>query len=209
MKRSLFALALAAALPMSAHAATISYLYAEVGYVHSDTLDENLNGYDFKGSADIAHNFYAVGSYSRVSKSNIDLGYVDQNFDPVLIDVSYSQAAVGAGYHHAISDKADWNVEVSYVHDQLGYSANAFGALDAGDNGYRVATGLRGMLGERFEGSVYINYTDVNDFGNGVGAGVGGLFHINDMWGITAGYDHADRDNTNINSWNLGVRASF
>lgn len=210
MKRSLFALALAAALPMSASAATISHLYAEFGYVSADVLgDDNMDGWQLKGEADIARGFYALGSYSRVGDDNIDSGFVDTLGNPILIDINFDETAIGVGYHHAISDKADWNTEVSYVHDQVDLNGHAFGAGDDGDNGYRVATGLRGMLAPKFEGSIYINYTDVNDFGNGVGAGIGGVFHFNDTWGLTAGYDHADRDNGDIDSWNLGVRASF
>jgi hypothetical protein len=209
MKRSLFALALAAALPMSAQASNISHIFAELDYAHSDVLDENLNGYAFKGEAAMGDNFYALGSYSRVGKSNIDLGFYDQYGNTVLIDVDYTQTAIGAGFHRAISDNADWNVELSYVRDELGYSANQYGTLDQGDNGYRVATGARFMMGSKFEGNFNVNYTDVNDFGSGVGAGIGGVFHINETWGIAGGYDHADREDTDINTWHLGVRASF
>jgi hypothetical protein len=35
------------------------------------------------------------------------------------------------------------------------------------------------------------------------------MFHINETWGITAGYDYSSRDNSDINTWSLGARASF
>jgi hypothetical protein len=65
------------------------------------------------------------------------------------------------------------------------------------------------MLGAKFEGNVNVNYTDVSNFGNGVGAGIGGMFHVNDTWGITGAYDYSKRDSTNLDTWTLGVRASF
>jgi opacity protein-like surface antigen len=204
MKRSLFAIALAAALPLSAQAADpISHLFGEVGYNHTSALGEAMNGYDFKGEAHISDHFYALGSYSHVQKDNVDFGF------PILIDIQFTQYALGVGYHHALSERAEWNAEASYVRDDIDESANAFGADSFGANGYRVATGLRGMLSNKFEGNIYINYTNVNDFGNGIGGGLGGQFHITDTWGITAGYDHSKRDSSNVNTWTVGVRASY
>ncbi len=74
------------------------------------------------------------------------------------------------------------------------------------------------MLADHFEATANVNYQDVGDAGNGVGAGVGGIYHVNDMWGITANYDYTPRNsisfggvdiNETINTWSVGVRASF
>ncbi len=101
--------------------------------------------------------------------------------------------------------KTDWINELSYVHD----SADAGYYGNVSDSGYRVATGLRSMVGENVELTGKLNYTDVGDFGNGIGVSLGGVYHVNDMFGITAGYDYADRDNVDLSSWNVGARLSF
>ena len=189
MKRSLIALALAAALPLSAQASELSYNYVEADYASTHAYDTTLDGYKLKGSVSFSDNFYGVGSYGKVSKDSID----------------FEEGTIGVGYRHAISDKANWESELSYVQDNV--DVGSF--FDNDDDGYRVSTGVRGMLGPKFEGNVSVNYTDVNDFGSGVGANVGGMFHINDTWGITAAYDYSNRDNTDLNTWTLGARASF
>ena len=193
MTRSIIALALAAALPLSAQAGEISYKYIEAGYA-SNHLDlgggsGTLDGYDVKGSVAFNDSFYGNFSYTSGSKNSVDL----------------DETVVGVGYRTAISDKADFNASLSWVHDNL--DINNFGS--ASDDGYRVAVGVRGMLADKFEGNFNVNYTDAGDFGNGVGAGIGALVHINDTWGITAGYDYSNRDSIDLSTWNLGVRASF
>lgn len=189
MKRSLFALALAAALPLSAQASELKYNYIEADYARTHAFGTDADGWKLKGSAAFGESFYGIGSYGQVSDNGVD----------------FNEGSVGLGYRHAISDRADWDSELSYVHDEL--DAGSFGSTD--DNGYRIATGVRGMLAPKFEGNINVNYTDVNDFGNGVGVGIGGMFHINDTWGITGGYDYSNRDNSDINTWTLGARASF
>ena len=188
MKRnlSLLALALAAALPFTAANATdLKYNYIQGGYTAADFSGFDMDGYGVKGSVAFGDKFYGLASYDRVSDSGLDL----------------SETTVGVGFHHGINDKADFFAEASFVQDDLD--------LVGSDNGYRVAGGIRGLLSDKFEGSVKATYTDVGDYGNGFGAGVSGLFHITDTWGVYASYDYADRDSTNFNTWGAGVRASF
>ena len=78
-----------------------------------------------------------------------------------------------------------------------------------GDSGYRAAVGVRSRLSDKVEGRVAINYTDVGDYGNGIGADAGLVVHLNDTWGLFGSYDYSDRDSSSLNTWNLGVRASF
>jgi len=189
MKISLIALALAAALPLSAQASdALKYNFIEADYASTHAFSTTLDGWKVKGSAAFGDDFYGAASYSQVSKNGGDL----------------DEGTVGIGYRHAISDKTNWDSELSYVHDKVSGGGSSFS-----DNGYRIQTGLRGMLGAKFEGNINVNYTDVNDFGNGIGAGIGGMYHINDTWGITGGYEFSKRDDTDLNTWTLGVRASF
>lgn len=184
MKRTLFALALMAALPLSAQASELKYNYIEGGYARTTVAGFDFNGYDLKGSAAFGDDFFGTASYTHGSKNGADI----------------NEGTVGLGYRIPVSDKANFDVGVSYVHDSVpGLS----------DNGYKVSAGFRGLMSDVVEGNINVNYADVGDFGNGIGAGAGLVFHVNDTWGITTGYDYAKRDSLHFNTWNLGARASF
>jgi hypothetical protein len=194
MKRSLIALALSAVLPLSAQAGEIGYSYIEGGYNRADFSDGNADGYFLDGSFAFNENFYGAASYRKIT--NDDLGF----------DVSIDETTINLGYRQAMSDKADFIAEVGYVN--LGFDADGLGS-DSSD-GYRVAAGFRGMLAPKFEGNIKAYYTKVSDLGDGeFGARVGGVFHINQTWGIVASYDHTKLFDEGINTWGLGVRASF
>ncbi|MFT3808023.1 hypothetical protein [Arenimonas sp.] len=183
---SLLALALAAALPFTAANATdLKYNYVQGGYSAADIGGLDMDGYGVKGSVAFGDKFYGLASYDRVSDNGIDL----------------SETAVGVGFRHGLSDKTDFFTEASFVQDDLDVVGS--------DNGYRVAGGVRSLMSDKFEGSVKATYTDVGDYGNGFGAGVSGLFHISNTWGVYASYDYADRDSNHFNTWGAGVRASF
>ena len=190
MKRALFALALAAALPLSAQAADgIKYSYVEGGYRSSDFLNETFHGFGIAGSYSFNDSWYGSASYDKVSQRGIDL------------DRTY----VNIGWHRAVSAKADFLAELGYA--RFGVAAGSIGSDHA--HGYRVGAGFRGMLAPKFEGSIKATYTDGGDFTGEFGVGVGAIYHVNDMWGITANYDHDKFDGEAFNTWGVGVRASF
>ncbi|CAN5219272.1 hypothetical protein BH11PSE14_BH11PSE14_08170 [soil metagenome] len=190
MKYALIALALAAAMPLSAHAADgLEYSYVEADYRSSQFLGETFDGFGIAGSVAFNDHWYGSASYDDVSKGGISL---DRTF-------------VNLGWHNAISDKADFLAEVGYA--RFGADAGSLGSDHA--NGYRVAAGFRGMLAPKFEGNVKASYVDGSDLSSGVGIGVGAVYHFNKTWGLTASYDHDKFDGEGMNSWGLGVRASF
>jgi len=187
MKRSIFALALALALPLSAQAGEkqLSYSYIEGGYSSTHFASTNFNGWDLAGSLAFGENWYGTASYNSGSKSGVDI----------------TETTIGLGWRHAMSDKSDFIAELDYINDDSN--------VTSGDSGYRAAVGFRGMLGDKVEGTASVNYTDVGDFGNGVGASLGLVVHLNETWGLYGSYDYSDRDSTSLNTWGLGVRASF
>jgi hypothetical protein len=194
MKRSLIALALAAVLPISAQAGEISYSYVEGGYNRADGNGGNADGYFLDGSVSFSDDWYGAASYRKLT--NNDLG----------IDVSLDETVLNLGYRHAMSDKADFIAEVGYVN--IGADVEGMGS-DSSD-GYRVAAGFRGMLAPRFEGNVKAYYTKVSDLGDGeFGVRVGGVYNVNQTWGIVASYDHAKIVDESLNTRAVGVRASF
>ena len=92
----------------------------------------------------------------------------------------------------------------------VGADVDGFGSDSA--NGYRLAAGFRGMLAPKFEGSIKAYYTDISDAdwgGSEFGARLGAVYQLNDTWGITASYDTTKLFDERINTWGLGIRASF
>jgi len=187
MKRALFALALAAALPLSAQAGEVNYNHVQAGYSSTGVENADFNGWSVDGSVGFKENFYIFGGYITGVETSTDL----------------NQARVGLGWHS--TGPAQWFVEGSWIRNELDYS----GGFSDHDNGHDLAVGVRGFLGDSFEGMAKVNYTDVGDFGDGIGAGVTGLYHFNDTWGAYASYDYSDRGSFEFNTWGVGVRASF
>ena len=194
MKRALIALALAAALPLSAQAAASgpTYSYVEGSYQSADFLDETFDGYALAGSYGFNEHWYGSVTYKNVDNGDFDIGL--------------DETTLNLGWHTALSDRADFLAELGYV--DLGVDLGEFG--DESENGYRVAAGFRGLFTPKFEGSIKGRYTDLgSEGGDGFGVGVGAVFHINPTWGITANYDHDDFDGEGMDTWGLGLRASF
>jgi opacity protein-like surface antigen len=182
MKRTLFALALAAALPMSAQAAERSYSYVELDYVNAEfdlgsSLNVDVDGVGVRGSVEFADSgFYGFGSYSDVE----DLKQTD----------------LGLGYAHNLSDNVDLVAELAWRNTDAG-------SFDADDT--RVSVGFRGNLADNFEGSIKANYIDGDAYDSQFGATVGGQFKFNDTWGITGEAEFVD----DVTIYSVGVRASF
>ncbi|MEO8000987.1 MAG: outer membrane beta-barrel protein [Arenimonas sp.] len=201
MKRTLFALALAAALPMSAQASELSYSYVELDYLNSTDgvtngpggIGLDSEGYGLRGSFGFAEHFYVNAKYS-----NSDLNR--------LSNVDVDKWGVGFGYHRPMYDQADWFAEVGYT--KLNSNEPV---LD--DSTYNVSVGIRGSISDRFEGIAKLSYNDGADYDGAFypqydstfSASVGLQWRINEMWGIV-GEVEAFEDATD---YSVGVRASF
>ena len=197
MKRTLFALALAAALPMSAQASELSYSYIEGDYAWMSIDDEDLDidpsGFGIKGSVAVGEAWYLFGGYLQGDDSQDG------------IDVDTAQTNVGIGWRHAISDKADFNGELSYVHQNVDVDFGGGFSGDADGDGYRLSAGIRGEMAENFEGYAKANWTDGSDFDGDFSGTIGAQVKFGGMWGITGEAEFGN----DANIYMLGLRASF
>ena len=191
MKRSLIALALAAALPLSAQAGELNYNYIQLDYnrVSIDDFDVDPDGFGIKGSAALGEQFYLFGSYMKLTDSIEG------------IDVDFDQSQVGFGFRHGISDKADFIAELSYMN----VGVDVEDEFDDSTDGYRASIGVRGVMASNFEGYAKANWTDGSDVDGEFSGTLGALFKINQTWGINAEAEFGD----GATVWGLGVRASF
>lgn len=199
MKRAILGLALAAILPVSAQAADegnnagsgVSYNYIEAQYINADIFGEDVDGFALAGSVGFGGSWYGSANYRQIDEDGASLDLTDIN----------------VGWHHALSDKADFLAEIGYA--RLGADVDGFGSDSA--NGYRAAIGVRGMMASNFEGQVKASWTKINDFGGDgeFGASVQATYHFTPTWGVTGSYEHVSILDENVNVWGLGVRASF
>jgi len=193
MKRSLMALALAAALPLSAQASELSYNYVELDYarlnVDNAGADFNPDGFGLKGSFALGDQFYGFGSYLRGS-------------DTVSgTDVDLDQTQLGLGYRHGVSDSADFIGELSWINQ--GVDIEGLGSDDA--HGGRLSAGFRGELAKNFEGYVKANYTDGGDFSGDFSGTLGAQVKFNPTWGVTGEAEFGG----DADIYMVGVRANF
>lgn len=189
MKKTLFALALAAALPLTATAAEpakgLSYTFVEGNYIDV----ENGNGWGLKGSFDFGSSgLYGFGSWAKLDGDEDDF---DIDLDT---DVDFNE--FGLGYHHPVADNTDLIAEAAYRN----YEADAF-RID----GARVSVGARSAMTDQFEGYLKANYYDKSDFDGDVTGTVGAQYKFTDRWGATAEAEFGNGDK----AWMLGMRASF
>jgi hypothetical protein len=226
MKRTLFALALAAALPMSAQASELSYSYVELDYgwmnVDDGPLDIDPTGWGIKGSVSVSDSWYLFGGYQQGNDTLDNFVDTDSPPDGVAddVDVDMDQTQIGIGWRHAISDRADFDGELSYIHQTVDIGENIpLPAQPCGcsggpgfipnsgfdSDGYRLSGGLRGELAKNFEGWVKANWTDGSDFSGDFSGTVGAQVKFGGMWGVTGEAEFGN----DANIYTLGVRASF
>lgn len=167
MKHSLFALALAAALPFSAQATDLSYNHVEADYIN---LDNSTDGWGLRGSVAIGNTgLYGLGSYSWLKAGALDI----------------RSNELGLGYHYALNAKTDLIGEVAYRNADTG---------NLNIDGLRTSVGVRGAMADRFEGFVKANYYDLSDYNGDFSGTVGGQYKFTDMWGATAEAEFGNGD---------------
>ena len=193
MKHSLIALALVAALPLSAQASELSYNFVELDYARMNVddggLDFDPDGFGLKGSFAFGDSFYGFGSYLRGS-------------DEVSgVDVDLDQTQLGLGYRHGVSESADFIGELSWINQ--GVDIEGLGDADA--SGGRLSAGFRGELARNFEGYAKANYTDGGDFDGDFSGTLGAQVKFNPTWGVTGEAEFG----SDADVYMLGLRASF
>jgi len=165
MKRSLFALALLAALPFAASAADgISYNYVEGGYARTNTDVLDADGWALNGSVAFHDNFHVFGGFQKQE-------FDDTNFD-------FDQYHIGVGYNHPIASKVDLVTRVAYEKLDAG---NAFDV-----DGYSTEVGVRGAANAMFEGYAMAGWEDYEQADGDFYGKLGAQAKFNPNWGVAA-----------------------
>ena len=183
--KAMLALALFAALPLSAQAedSKLSYNWLEADYLN---LDHGADGWGLRGQVGLGNSgLYGLGGYSRIKADN-GLGG----------NVTIKANELGLGYHHAVADKTDLIAEMAYQNAD---------ADVARIDGLRSSVGVRSSMSDKFEGFAKLNYYDLSDYSGDVTGTLGAQYKFNPTWGLTgeAEVGHGDQ------AYTVGVRASF
>lgn len=196
MTRFPFALALVAAIPLSAMAAPseIDYSYVQGGYVSTKESKNSLtsNGGNARVSYALSDHFYGTAGYTRISGKD---AFSESS-------IRNSDAEIGLGFHLGMFSRVDFFGEAAYLRGRA--------SGDTNQSGYKVVTGVRGLLGDSIEGYFSIYIADGNSYGvSQIGSTAGLVFRFSKMWGVYAGADVFTDANHNFKSFNAGVRVSF
>lgn len=198
MKKQLAAALLLACAPFAASARDSlgSFTYVEGGYQRlnvdfgtpgSDSLD--FDGIGIRTSIELSDNLYLYGGYAWSRNGDLPT------------NINARQAHAGLGYRYTVFDNADLTADVGFQHTELDGSGPGKNNLDAA----RVSVGLRGALGNNFEGWIKANYIDGSDYKGDFSGTLGAQFIINETWGVVGEAEFGDL----TSQYMLGVRASF
>lgn len=182
MKKLLVAMAFLLAMGSAQAADKVRWDSVSASYESLDLDGSKFAGFGVSGTKLLNENVFLTGSYVSVSDDMTVFGST--------IDLEVSTLSLGAGYRYALSNDTDFFGVVSYVD----YTADVSGfgtSSDASESGFGLEGGVRSLLNEQFELMGSISYVDVADESE-VGFGVKGIFHFNDKFSASLGYQSGE-----------------
>ena len=171
--------ALAAALPLATQAETMSYSYAELGYVDANldvgSFNVDGDGFALRGSLAVHQNYFVFANYQDLS--------FDGGVDTTLLEV-------GGGGHWPLSDKVDIIGKVGITKAELDS-----GRFDADDDGFLLGARVRGVIAPKVELEAGFDYRDLDEAGDDTTLVFDGRYFFieNLAGGVTAAFGDDDK----------------
>lgn len=152
--------------------------FIDVSYLSADVDGEEFSGLGIAGSKLVGEDFFVTGSYSSIG-AEIE-----------GIDFDVNSTSFGLGYRYGASATTDIFGAVSYQRAELdaSYQGRSF---NVDDNGYGLELGLRSLLTSQLEVTASMAKVTIDDESETV-LSISSLFHINEQFGIGAGYAQGD-----------------
>ncbi|MEX0740578.1 MAG: outer membrane beta-barrel protein [Pseudohongiella sp.] len=192
MKKSVFAIAIAAALGTTTLSAQeLNYDYIEVGYTAMDADGLEVDGIGANFSVSLTDDIFLISSIQDLES--------DEIFGAKLDLQTYS---VGLGYRAGLSDVTDATFSASWMRGEI--DGNNFGLGSYSGTGYDLSVGLRHLLAPQLELAGNVTYSDFEG-ADGTGLEIGALYHITPVISVGVGYNVADESD----GWKAGVRLNF
>ena len=209
MKKQLIAAAVLAFASMGAYAqditpsnkTSVQWTYVQAGAARTSLDDSDFSmdfdGWNIKGSAEIADEFHVFGQYQQANNDEL-------NILGSTLDLDLEETELGFGWHPAIGDNMNAVVEISHVRQDVKATFMGFSASDD-VNYWRVGGGIRGAFNDYVVGSLKGTYTDTSGQEGEFGAVAGLEVRFNRTWSIVGEADVTEHQN----HYTVGVRASF
>lgn len=165
----------------------ISYNYLDVGYarVDIDDINEEADGFQLRGSAEVTKNIFIFSNYS------------DLTADVEGFDVDVSEFDLGVGYAVPVGAASSLYGKLSYVNAEA-----EFLGISVDDDGYGLAAGLRTRPTTNFELEGYVDYVDLSDLGDETSFGAAARYFVAPQFAVAAELVFGDDATT----YGLGVR---
>jgi hypothetical protein len=160
MRKSLALSAIAMlALAGPAMAGTFSYSLLEAGLI-GDSIDDPDDNDDLKGGGLGLHGSWEI---NRALFGFTDLSgtsYEYRNEPDDRYDFSTGKFGLGLGFHFPMGRRVDFVGAISYQRLRL---ENDYFDISRNEQGYGIDLGIRGMITERLQWTVYSHYVDYKD----------------------------------------------
>ena len=210
MRKTLVLPALAAlALAGPAMAGTFSYSYLEGGLSGEGADDPNgdIGGnYDRKGSGLTLHGNWAIGhvmyGFADLNGTNYEYHHLGTDEE----DFSAAKLGLGLGFHIPLGRKLDLVTGLSLQRLRL---ENDFDNTSFNEQGYGFDAGLRGLIGERLQWTVGMQYVDYGDDFDDTSWSTGFRYYFTRQFAMGVDVGSTDKDQGNILiafRWDVGNR---
>lgn len=152
--------------------------FIDLSYLSADVEGDELNGLGIAGSKLVGEDFFVTGAYSSIG-AEIE-----------GIDFDINSTSFGLGYRYGASATTDIFGAVSYqlVEFEASYQGESF---NVDDNGYGLELGLRSLLTSQLEVTASMAQVTIDDESE-TALFISSLYHINEQFGIGAGYAQSD-----------------
>lgn len=218
MKGTIAVLCMPLLVPMGAKAQELRYSYLEGDYISQDVdgIDEggdliddidDGDGFGVRSSLSLSSHFFVFADYSQ---TNSDVTF-DSGTGLIPQDTDVDRLNAGIGYHMPLVGETDLVFRGAYTDVDFGdFDLGGSSDPDIEDlnddtsDGWFADAGVRSQLFDRFEGSVGVRYTDIEDTDQFSLVGEG-LFELTQNLGLNIGFDAGDE----LTTYYAGVRFSF
>lgn len=206
MKKTALALALLTASSVALAQSGNTFDYIDVVYASIDVNADpgelgnaELRGAGIEGSFLINDNVFVQAGYFDTSET--------VRFGADFSKISFNEAKVSVGYRYGLDNNVD-------VYGQVGVSRQDLAtrlviedfdvSTSEPENGYLLELGAKYSL-NKFEGGVFIEYSDVGDYGSDTFFGLEGRFKVTQQFHIVGSYSKT----SDVDYLRAGVSYSF
>jgi hypothetical protein len=164
-------------------------IQASFANINIDDFDNDAEGFELGGSADLWRGVFVLASYSTAKTDDFRVG-------PLVGSIEVSGTSLGIGYHYALNPRLDLVPVVSWLDAEARFEGD-FSALfaDQDDTGWSASVGLRALVTPSVELFGAVDRTDLYDDAS-TALLAGGVYYVTPHVGLGMSYEGADDSDT-------------